>query len=169
MKDRNKGRLLILGIVALCILIVYLGALAQHEWGDALNEKWKKDVEGVIWYKHGGGLGATGWYIADPENLHLGPSGWQYNVSVTVSLPGADPPELIPPGASWLPGKYYKDYEVGDYFSGRLETYMYDPPNNMVSFVIWGFCLAIIVGCMSFVMGRVKGWIPTKEAVKNEH
>lgn len=162
MKPYWKGRILILVMVLTIVATVYVAYQVDKrmDWED----RWKHDVEGVIWGKTGGGLSATGWYIADLDDLEMDEEGNYYypvNVSYDRVYPGGTHPGAIhtPINTSlWLPGRNWNDYEVGDYFEGRLEHYSPDPGPSMSGLVTFALILAIPLAFMGIIIRKLKEW-----------
>ena len=156
------NRLLLALNVLLFISIMITSAIwMEQNWFDPMDDKWKEDVEGVIWAKRTGSLTPNYFYIVDTDDLYCGDNGWQYNVSIHIDSihPGenAIDTSIWPDGERYLPGKHWKEYDEGDYFKGKLERWSYDPGPNMSSLVSFYFCLAIIVGVLGRVMFILKG------------
>lgn len=162
MKPKTKGRLFLAGILVLCALLVYTAILINqsYDWED----KWKEDVDGVIWDTMGGGLSNRGWLIVDAEDLEIDEDGeYYYPVDVhydRVYAGGehAGGTYTRPQTTAYLPGRNWNDYEEGDHFTGRLHPYTPDSGPKMLPLVSFAFCLAIIAPILGYTIKRLKGW-----------
>lgn len=155
MKKIWKLRIWTIGVVLLMVLSLY-GGYRLEKWMD-FEDRWKHDVEGVLWRETGGGLSATGWAIADMDDLQIDEEGkYYYPVDIHVDrlYPGEEIRSGGPKTSVWLPpGREARDYEIGDYYEGRLQKYSSDPGPSMRGLIFAFIPFMLCVG----LLGRV--WI----------
>jgi len=154
----NRYLLLISSVLFILIVTTFGGMVGK--WMSIDDETDLIEVEGIIWFKETSRFSASYFYIVDTEYLYLGSTGWQYNTSFHVNnvRPGEHvSPDLTPPGDRYSAGSYYRDYDEGDYFHGRLKDWHGEPYGSDVSdFVGFAFSIALATTILGYVIGRVR-------------
>jgi hypothetical protein len=140
------------------VIILTCAALSTGAWQlsraiDAWDEQQGEPVDGVIWSELDSPMCANGWNIADVDDLERDEAGdWYYPVDVHTDRRYPGEPltsgPTSPPTTAYLTGGKWRDYGVGDRYTGRLEPYMCDPPNNLSGMLIFIFVFIIPMICV---------------------